>query len=79
MDKSLVNFVPADIIGKVCRAEIRTETFQATKQNGEVYDKSKNVIKEMLYPLETDKPEMNAAPTQEANKADAEGFESVPF
>jgi len=58
VDKSLVNFKPADIIGRVCRAEVVTAEYEKTLTSGTVVMNEKNVISEMLYALPEDKPEM---------------------
>ena len=66
IDKGIVNFKPADIICKVCRAELVTEKFESTSQIGKVTEKSKNVIKSMLYPTTEDLPEMPIAKEEPA-------------
>jgi len=58
VDKSLVNFKPADIIGRVCRAEVRTAEYDKTLNSGTVVKNEKNIITEMLYALPEDQPEM---------------------
>ena len=71
VDKSLVNFRPADIIGRVCRAELVTAEYDSVSNSGTPYKKQKNVIKEMQYALPDDKPEM---PVEKAAEMD-----EVPF
>jgi len=68
VDKGRVNLNPAELLGKVCRAEISTEEYPGPT-GGKRY---KNVIREMLYPMPDDTPEL---PT----KAEAKKEEEVPF
>lgn len=70
IDKSTVNFRPADIVGRVCRAEVLTQEYEGYSTSGAACTKSRNIIKEMLYALPEDKPELPAA---------AEASEEVPF
>lgn len=76
VDKSIVNFRPADIIGRVCRADIITEEYEGITSSGNVITKSKNVIKTMYYATPEDKPEM---PKPAAPAKDKAATEEVPF
>ena len=76
VDKSVVNFRPSDIIGRICRAEIKTEEYDGTTKSGNPIKKHKNVIKEMAYPDTADKPEMPPSPMDETEKKNTE---DLPF
>ena len=80
VDKSLVNFRPADILGRVCRAEVRTAEYDGVTRSGEPCKKQKNVIDTMSYALPDDKPEMPkaAAAPVKGGPTDA-NLEDVPF
>ena len=80
VDKSLVNFRPADIIGRVCRAEVRTAEYDTVSKAGDTCKRQKNVIADMLYALPEDKPEMpkTAAAPVKGGPSDA-NLEEVPF
>ena len=73
IDKSIVNFRPVDIIGRVCRADLIVIEKEATSKAGNPYLKQTNGIKTLQYAKAEDKPEM--APVV----AEKEGFEPVPF
>ena len=73
IDKSMVNFRPADIIGRVCRAELVVKEKDAIAGSGNHYTKYYNEIKSMAYALPEDKPEMPAMPAPDLEK------EEVPF
>ena len=81
VDKSLVNFRPADILGRVCRADVITEEYPGVTNSGKEITKSKNVIKTMYYANPDDKPEQPkaaAAPAKGAPK-ELESAEDVAF
>lgn len=71
IDKSMVNFRPADIIGRVCRAELVVKEKDAIANSGNHYTRHYNEIKSLAYAQPDDKPEMPAMP--EPDK------EEVPF
>jgi hypothetical protein len=80
VDKSVVNFRPSDIIGRVCRAEVRTEEYDTISAQGNPVTRSKNVIKDMLYALPDDKPEMpKETPSKPVGKQETKDTEDVPF
>jgi hypothetical protein len=60
IDKSMVNFRPADIIGRVCRAELIVEEKDHVADSGTHYTRYSNKIKSIAYALPDDKPEMPA-------------------
>lgn len=68
IDKSLVNFRPADIIGRVCRAELVVKEKDAVSNSGNHYTRYTNEIKSMAYALPDDKPEMPAAKPAQAER-----------
>lgn len=74
VDKGRVNLNPAELVGKVCRADIATEEYPGPN-GGKRY---KNVIKEMLYPMPDDKPELPLETAAAAAQQPA-GDDDVPF